>query len=268
MTVKSMNLTIEEKKMAIGLPNCLRETNDSLNIALDPVRDESETLKYDHVKSRIMQEEQPTEARFSQATIKSGTTALLSNSQPKTMTSPKCSCCRKHWNVESRYWKKHLHLNPHRKKRKENAFVAAAEAEDTEVICLLAQHSKASTQQDWFIDSGCSNHVIDDKSLFSTHSTIQETHSAHLGDSNKALILSQGNFEIHVNTNFGMTQWKLENTLHVPAVGYNLTSVPSFDKFGFPTTFKSNCRFISPERRIIATGTMSRKFYKLDICSR
>ena len=77
-TLKSMNVTIDESEMAMALLNGLPDQYNSLISALDAIGNEDDKLEFDHVKARIMQEEQRMSMRITDSTIKAETAALLS----------------------------------------------------------------------------------------------------------------------------------------------------------------------------------------------
>ena len=59
----------------------------------------------------------------------------------------------------------------------------------------------------------------------------------------------------------------LKNVLHVPELGYQLLSVPTFDKSGLTTSFHSKRCWISNGPKLLATATMIGNLYKLDLHS-
>ena len=58
---------------------------------------------------------------------------------------------------------------------------------------------------------------------------------------------------------------KLSSVLYVPELGYNLLSVSSMDKNGNYTTFGGNKCKIMNKKSLLATGSLIRKLYTLDI---
>jgi len=69
-TLKSMNVIINENEMAMAFLNGLPDPYDSLISALDAVGNEESKLEFDHVKSRVMQEEQRMGMRIAAASSK------------------------------------------------------------------------------------------------------------------------------------------------------------------------------------------------------
>ena len=116
----------------------------------------------------------------------------------------------------------------------------------------------------WFVDSGCSNHMTFNKSMFSSYITAH-TSSVELGNSNTVKVLGIGTVKIPISVNGKRVKCMLENVLHVPELGYQLSSVPTFDKSGLTTWFHSKRCWISKGLKLLATATMTGNLYKLDI---
>ncbi len=115
----------------------------------------------------------------------------------------------------------------------------------------------------WFIDSGCSNHMTYDKSLFSSY--IAGNHSSvELGNNNTASVCGKGTVELPIVVSGKQIKCRLTNVLHVPELGYQLISVPTLDKSGLKTSFHSRRCWIEKDSKLIATGTISSNLYKLD----
>ena len=238
-TLKSMKVTVDESEMAMALLNGLPETYDSLISALDALHGEEDDLRLDYVKSRVIQEEQRIENRIGQTHAKSEASALLTNQRPSRRERPKCNFCGKLGHIESKCWKKYPHLNPHNKNPtpKNNPAAFVAEEDDTQVVCLLANHFKYSTDtstfdksKNWFIDSGCSNHMTHDKSLFSSYTEISKPSSVELGNGNKTPIHGTGTVQVRIQVNETSKLCILTDAHYVPKLGYNLVSVPTLDK--------------------------------------
>ena len=73
----------------------------------------------------------------------------------------------------------------------------------------------------WFLDSGCSNHMSGIKSIFRD---IDETHklNVRLGDNKQIQVEGKGTIE--VKTNQGKVKY-LDNVFFVPTLSHNLLSV-------------------------------------------
>ena len=273
-TLRSMKVSVDESEMAMALLNGLPTACDSLISALDALHGQKDDLKFDFVKSRVLQEEQRIEQRIGQSNVKSEASALLTNQRPYREDRPKCNFCGRLGHVEAKCWKKHPHLNPYNKtaNKETAAFVAAENRED--FVCLLAKHSKhsedsvqAEKSRNWYIDSGCSSHMTQDKSLFSSYSEISSPSSVELGNGNKTPIQCTGTVHVMIKVHGTSKLCILTDVYYVSELGYNLMSVPTIDKKELSTTFSSTRCHISRQGTLLATGTMCGNLYKFDIDS-
>ena len=280
-TLKSMGCTISNSEMVMALLNGLPDEYNALISALDAIDSSESELDWEFVKSRILQEEQRIGMRAKSALAKSETAALVSKSSTScstckkclaaAKTRPMCDFCGKPGHVESKCWKKFPHLNPHRKKNDESPKPAlvANQGDDDPVVCLMAKYHNSSEEVNngnWYIDSGCSNHMTYDKSLFSSYSPGQHS-SVELGNGNCAKVTGQGKISIKISVNGRRTTCQLDNVLLVPDLGYQLLSVPTLDKANLKTSFQSRRCLIERDGHTLATGTMVSNLYKLDTVS-
>ena len=273
-TLKTMKVNVDESEMAMALLNGLPTAYDSLISALDAVHGEKDDLKFDFVKSRVLQEEQRIEQRSEQGNVKSEASDLLTNQRPYRRDRPKCNFCGRLGHVEAKCWKKHPHLYPYKKTANKDpaAFVATENEED--VVCLLAKHSKNSDDstepkksRNWYIDSGCSSHMTHDKSLFSSYTDISNPSSVELGNGNKTPIQGAGTVHVRIKVHGTSKICILTDVYYVSELGYNLMSVPTLDKKGLTITFSDTKCHISKEGTLLASGSIYGNLYKLDIDS-
>ncbi len=174
--------------------------------------------------------------RTCRATEKAETAALLS-SKNQSM----CNFCGKPGHFEQKCWKKFPHLNP---RRKNNALVAQDDvSEEERIVCLIAKHEeytakiKTNPSNDWIIDSGCSNHMTHNKSIFTSLTPYVKDHFVELGNTSKARIAAEGTVEVNILVNRIPRICKLSSVLLVPELRYNLMSIPTIDKQGNHAAF-------------------------------
>ena len=141
-TLKSMDVTINSAEMAMALLSGLPEAYDPLISALDAIIGEEESLEFDYVKSRVMQEEQRINIRTGQAVTKAE--ALISHqAHNKEARNIVCEHCHKRGHSENKCWKKYPHLYPRKNQVKGQAFFVPEDnaAGDSSLVCLFAKHS-------------------------------------------------------------------------------------------------------------------------------
>ena len=273
-----MNVMILESEMAMALLNGLPEEYNALISALDAIDENATKLKFEFIKSRVIQEEQRIMMRTKSAQAKSETAALLTtrpasssrNGGHQRRRSYYCNFCRRPGHTESRCCAKYPHLNPNRNSQSNSKpALIANQSEGDPVICLMAKYENSSEPRNsdkWFMDSGCSNHMTFNKSMFSSYTTTH-TSSVELGNSNTVKVLGIGTAEIPISVNQKRVKCMLKKLLYVPELGYQLLSVPNFDKSGLTTSFHSKRCWISNGPKLLATATMTGNLYKLDIHS-
>lgn len=271
-TLKSMNVTIDENEMAMAFLNGLPDPYDPLISALDAVGNEESKLDFDHVKSRVMQEEQRMGMRVAAASSKAESAALLAENQKhgencvNCNSRPTCKHCGKRGHTEEKCWRKHPNLNPHKSKppsSSQPAFYLRDEEADT--ICLLGRHrSGRSTTNlhEWIIDSGCSNHVTFNKSAFTTLSSLNS--KIELADGNSVDIVGTGTVELNIIVNGKLKSCRLSNVFLAPELGFQLLSVSQLDEKGLTTSFSKGTCQIRNGNHLMATGSSIRKLYILN----
>ena len=186
-----MNVEISGSEMAIALLNGLPEEYNALISALDAIDEDETKLKFEFIKSRVIQEEQRIIMHTQSAQAKSETAAVLSihpgNSSRdggyRRRSSFYCNFCKRTGHNESRCWKKFLHLNPSRNNRQSsNLALIVKQFDEDPVVCLMAKYENSSEPKNSnrrFVDSGCSNHMTFNESMFSSY-TAANTSSVEL----------------------------------------------------------------------------------------
>lgn len=274
-TLKGMEVDLPESEMSMALLSGLPDEFNSIISALDALNDDESSLEWEFIKSRIMQEEQRIGMRSKASISKSETSALVTKNGTTTSDKchkcavaanrPVCSHCKKVGHEVSKCWKLYPHLNPHKKSK---TAIIATQSDEDPTICLLSRKVKVGTSNsaDWFIDSGCSNHMTYDKSIISSYSS-GEYSPVELGNSKTAQVLGSGNVNLTLSVNGKSTNCILQNVLHVPDLGYQLISVLTMDRSGCKISFHSQRCWIMKNNELLATGTMQQNLYRLDTSS-
>lgn len=166
-TLKSMDVMIDDSEMAMSLLNALSDQYHALIRAVDVLGDEDSALSFDHVNARVIQEEQRIGMRNPKSAAESESAVLVSYQSFVSPPRPQCTYWKKLGHNEDKCWKKHPHLNPHKKHDTDQAAIAISTEEDfSGVICLLTNHQNSKMDDHWFLDSGCGNNITHNKSLF------------------------------------------------------------------------------------------------------
>jgi len=269
--LKSMNVTIDDNEMAMALLNGLPDPYDSLISALDAVGTEESNLEFDHVKSRVMQEEQRMGMRIAAATSKAESAALISHTKSNDgtcancKTRPTCQHCNKKGHTEDKCWKKYPNLNPHRPRNSTPNQPALLVSNEDDAICLLGRHQseKSSRHQDeWIIDSGCSNHVTFNKSSFT--SLISMNSNIELADGNVVDVVGKGTVKLSIVVNGTTKVCYISDVFLAPELGFQLLSVSQLDNKGLTTSFANGRCHVRQGQHLMATGSSKGKLYVID----
>jgi len=129
-----------------------------------------------------------------------------------------------------------------------------AEFEDGELL-LMAQSCLNRNAKDevWFLDSGCSNHMIGTKDwLFEFDSEFRE--SVKLGDDSRMPVMGRGNLKFLIG---GMIQ-VITNVYYLPGLRNNLLSIGQLPQKNLTIVFKKDtCKVYHEERGLIMSTQMS-----------
>jgi len=134
--------------------------------------------------------------------------------------------------------------------------VIATVGNDEPIVCLTAKYETTKGPKksgNWYIDSGCSNHMTHNKYLFSSYSSGSNS-SVELGNNNVANVCGSGTIDITLVVNNTPTNCRHSNVLHVPDLGYQLLSVITLDKSGLRISLFSGRCEIKKNSSLLATG--------------
>ena len=129
-----------------------------------------------------------------------------------------------------------------------------AEFEDGELL-LMAQSCLNTNAKDeaWFLDSGCSNHMIGTKDwLFDFDSEFRE--SVKLGDDSEMPVMGRGNLKLLIG---GIIQ-VITNVYYLPGLRNNSLSIGQLQQKNLTIVFqKDTCKAYHEERGLIMSTQMS-----------
>lgn len=130
-----------------------------------------------------------------------------------------------------------------------------AEFDEEEELLLMAHvEVKGSRMEDlWFLDSGCSNHMTENKKWFSQ---IDESfrHLVKLGNGARMLVQGKGSIKIRVSRMIQVVQ----DVYYVPELSNNLLSVGQLQERGLAILIQDNvCKVFHSERGLIIETSMS-----------
>lgn len=275
--LKSMEVDIDSKEIAIAILNGLPSEYESLITTLDALEDDKNLFTLELIKSRLLQEEKRKEmgnGNNSEAVLIASSRVQQFNRAPII-----CSHCKRRGHRESTCWDKFPSLRPSSNssfapKSQNQALVAGVELKSLnpkeDFICLLAQKHGVSTSFEnpnevtWFIDSGASSHMTPNSLLFSTFNTTKPFF-VQMGDNSQAKVRGQGNIELQVKVGEGLKTCVLNDVLFVPSLHYSLISVGRMCNNGLKVSFSENQVVISDRNKSVAAGSQRGSLYVLNM---
>ena len=112
----------------------------------------------------------------------------------------------------------------------------------------------------WVLDSGCTNHMTGERSMFSSYSpTTNSDENIIFGDNSKGGVIGLGKVAITLDHS-------IINVLHVDSLKYNLLSVSQLCEMGYNCLFTDKGVEVSKreDSSIVFTGHLKNKLYLVD----
>lgn len=170
------------------------------------------------------------------------------NSKPKSADKSKVECYRCH---RYGHYKSECRTNLNKQRGERSNF---AEQEE-EISLLMACHAKEESHQHmWYLDTGCSNHMCGDKSIFSD---LDESfrNTVKFGDNSTISVMGKGNVKIHTSESSNQI---ISNVFFVPDLKNNLLSVGQLQEKGYMISIKDGvCRIHDKNMSLIAQVNMT-----------
>jgi hypothetical protein len=89
----------------------------------------------------------------------------------------------------------------------------------------------------WIVDSGCTQHMCNDKSLFTTLGDLKEPKNMLMGNGDVLEVTQEGNVGLRVPTNQGVVHGTFREVLYTPEIRRNLVSVTKLMRQKISTVF-------------------------------
>jgi hypothetical protein len=131
-----------------------------------------------------------------------------------------------------------------------------AEFNDDEEMLLMAQNDQESCGKNciWFLDSGCSNHMIGQKELFFDFDDSYRD-SVKLGDDSRMSVMGRGSVKLHINK----IVYVISDVYYVPGLKTNLLSIGQLQQKQVTVIFKNDvCKVFHDDKGLLFTTPMSK----------
>lgn len=177
-----------------------------------------------------------------------------------------CSFCKKkgHYKRDCYHYKRQ---NERKYSSKANIIKGVDETESPNEsendYCFNVTDSYQEDSSWWYIDSGASSHMTNEKSFFTKYTPLKG--EVELADGRKVCTYGTGTGILRCPLEDGrIMNITVKNVLFVPDLGYSLLSVKRLTNQGFEVNFNSKHCNIMHNKRIIAQGVVSGNLYRLN----
>lgn len=121
---------------------------------------------------------------------------------------------------------------------------------------------------DWFVDSGCSDHLVNDESLFDSLKPLKSPVEIAVAKDGESIIAEySGTVKLVSNVNGRLIDCSVDNVLYVPELRCNLFSVLRVDEAGMKVSYENGKVIIQRGSDIVASGSRYGRLYRLDLFS-
>ncbi|XP_024965767.1 uncharacterized protein LOC112505964 [Cynara cardunculus var. scolymus] len=159
--------------------------------------------------------------------------------------------------VKCRYCQKFGHIAKYSRKRiaeeRGSTFLNIEANNEDDSMFMILNTQEVSTVDTWYIDSGCSNHMTNNKGLFTQ---LDETQKREVRTGDDKRLIVQGIGEISIDTKLGHK--KISNVYFVPNLKHSLLSVGQLLQRRYDVHFRNNtCEIRDPNGILLARVNMT-----------
>jgi transposase InsO family protein len=135
----------------------------------------------------------------------------------------------------------------------ESAKYAELNKEEETFLMVRNQGDCDNKEEVWFLDSGCSNHMVGNKNwLYNCDENYRD--SVKLGDDSRMNVMGKGNLKLNIN---GRTH-NVSNVYYIPGLKTNLLSIGQLQQNDVTVIFKNDdCKVFHEEKGLLFTSHMS-----------
>ena len=233
---------------------------DSYNMLVTALEASAEVPKFEVVTERILHEETKISVRSSSAENSASGNALSSFGKRR-RTGIKCFFCDMPGHI-----KRNCHLF-----KKENSKNSKSEVKhgklvksdsDDEIVLHALSSSDLEVSNSWIVDSGASNHMTHDESLFLNMRNLNKPISISLGDGHKLETTKIGDVKLNYFLEGKSKHLILKDVYYIPGLAFNLLSVSKSSEFGVQFNFDSKiCSLIKDGKLIAVAEKVGNIFY-------
>lgn len=169
-----------------------------------------------------------------------------------------CFNCRRYGHFQADCWSKKTNSN-----QAETTLMHEQSNNDQGLLFLTLNVQESSTEEIWYLDSGCSNHMTGRKDIFIS---LDESHQNVVKTGDNKMLEVKGKGDILVKTKMGAK--KITDVYYVSGLKHNLLSVGQLLLRGHDVIFKDNiCEIRTKNGDLITKVRMTHnKMFPIKIC--
>lgn len=138
----------------------------------------------------------------------------------------------------------------------------ASEAKKSKFVAVISEVNTLEDVGDWWIDSGATRHVCNDKRFFTDYDSVEDGTALYMGNHSTTAVKEKGKVDLEFTSGKTLT---LTNVYHVPEVTKNLVSGSLLNKHGFKLVFESDKFGLSKSGTFVGKGYVCEGMFKLNI---
>ena len=266
--LEAVDDAMAEKDLVIILISSLPEEYNYLITALETIAEEK--LTWDYVRDKLIHEFDKMKSG-SAGTVNESTShdALFSKNYPEQRKSldlkkVKCFYCKKKGHFAKDCFKKKADAKKAPQHESANRVESIQESGIENPEIALAACGIPSKQNDWWIDSGASQHMTPDKKGLSDYQSFRNPLQVKLADNSVLLSYGKGNLHLSVFDGTEKVNITLSDVLFVPKIQNKLLSLPSMTEKGAEVHFKGQFCKVIIDGKLFSIGHKHGKLYKLN----
>jgi len=273
---------LEEEEIVAVLLVSLPESYSGLVTALEG-RDEAD-LTIEYVTGKMLDEYQrrvesgESSNKNSEVALQTATANLKSSNRTISDTSEKgkriakkvnketrtCFFCSKqgHIKADCRSFRKTQQNRCSSSEPEKMSTTAKVGVQSNHVTFSAKEEARAASTGAWYMDSGATSHMTNDRSFFTVLKDTNITIFLADGSPVKAARIGEGRLACKI-TDSRVQMIELKNTLYIPQLDGGLLSVQKITEHGFQVVFKENTCTVYQGRQVVAKADKNGNLFKL-----